>query len=102
MSCFVKADNDDEIQCTPALAPSSLVKKYGKESSSDTEHLEILPQTAECDVVEDMIERCDSPIIEVRGGSHSKKNEKCGCASESEWNGSVTTTQGEEIKVKAG
>ena len=25
-----QADSDEEIQCTPALAPSTLVKKYGK------------------------------------------------------------------------
>ncbi|XP_028401432.1 uncharacterized protein LOC114524527 isoform X2 [Dendronephthya gigantea] len=79
-------DNDDEIQCTPALAPSLLVKKYGKESSC--ENFEILPeQAAEYD---DVKERCNSPTIKVRGGS-GERNEKCGCEES-------VITHGEESK----
>mgnify|MGYP002803811734 CR=1 FL=1 len=95
--CHWVDNDDDEIQCTPALAPSSLVKKCGKESSSHTENSAVLPElSAEVDD-EDITERCYSPVIEVRGGSSSKKEEKCDCEKVSESLGTVTT-EGEESK----
>ena len=75
------------------------MKKCGKESSSHTEDSEVLPElTAEADA-EDIAERCYSPVIEVRGGSSSKKEKKCDCDKVSKSLGTFTT-EGEESKVK--
>ena len=62
-----------------------MVKKYGKESVSDIEKLEVEEEAAveyDDEGITEITERCDSPVIEIRDKSQKKKVDKCDCGIE--------------------